>query len=465
MTKSPSAFFTTLTNLVEEAETEASTKPIRSVEDEIRSLAETMISLSKEAEGSDGKFSVSNITSITGGDGEKAQKLVEMNSRLTGYRNWRTKKITLDRQLESASAAGFMDQILDSDPEQDVVVNQADSTPSIFSQIQMALGGDVGALVGTTNEIRVNPAGGTWEHEILNALFATGNSPRPGASWTGDFVRRDGVALSAVRTPRGLDLIPFVDNPQSAYIFMQENQVVNMATATAEGSKLPESTLRAQEVILKMQRVGHILPVSEQILRNDIQAERYLNVRMPRLATLALEQQAFLGDGTSAELTGIASQVPAGNVLTQTVTSGAATKPINTVMKAMTAIMATGEANASGMIVHPFLWEDIVLSESASGGYYIGSPFVSPVSQLWGIPVVVSTMMNTAAAGPAALVGDFAMHSELALDPTQMTVQVGMIDDDYAKDQLTLKARVWAAMAVLRASAFARINPSAALTR
>ena len=80
--------------------------------------------------------------------------------------------------------------------------------------------------------------------------------------------------------------------------------------------------------------------------------------------------------------------------------------------------------------------------------------------RFYGVPVVINTGLNgtlTAAAGYGTLIGDFANHAEFAVNPGGAAVTVGTVNDQFNKDQMTLKSRIFGVMAVLRPQAFARI--------
>ena len=326
----------------------------------------------------------------------------------------------------------------------DQLVNSAGSLEGAFSQR------DTWHAIRFQN-IRNNP--------LWNATFQYGDgSSQTGAqatSWTPDPIRRPGVVDSATRRIRLLDLLTIIPNSQTSYQFMQEVGFVNAAARAAEGTALAESTLQVIEQNLKMERVGHHIPISENIWRNEDQARFYVERRMPYMGRVALENYAIdmLINGATAT-----ANAAAPNEVTVTGTVAAPTNLLNHVASMLRLIEENGETEADAVALAPRQWWNMVTSQDEEGRYHIPNPFLMPTPMIWGVPVVTSTKFDNTANGFSGLAGDFAMFAELAMDPREFQVTVGTVNAQYIEDQLTLKARVYAAMANLRPKAFSRLK-------
>jgi len=91
--------------------------------------------------------------------------------------------------------------------------------------------------------------------------------------------------------------------------------------------------------------------------------------------------------------------------------------------------------------------------KTTQGAYIWGNPDEAGAERMWGKPVI-PTMAITAGTG---LCGDFATwaHIDRALD---LTIEVGYVNDDFARNQKTLRAEEYVALEILRPSAFCQVT-------
>jgi HK97 family phage major capsid protein len=125
------------------------------------------------------------------------------------------------------------------------------------------------------------------------------------------------------------------------------------------------------------------------------------------------------------------------------------------VHKAMTQIrVAAGvllEPDAIGM--HPNDWQDLRLEKESSGAYLLGPAGMAGDKQVWGMPVVVSTVFTDG----TPLVGNFFRGATLWLREA-LEVTTGLSGTDFTQRRVSILAALRAAFAVGRATAFTTIT-------
>jgi HK97 family phage major capsid protein len=119
----------------------------------------------------------------------------------------------------------------------------------------------------------------------------------------------------------------------------------------------------------------------------------------------------------------------------------------------MTKVMYTGFAMPDYALFHPNDWEAIRLLPDATGNYLWGPPSTPGPATIWGLPV----LQSTAETENTAIVGAFGQYSKLV---TRMgtSIEVGMINDDFVKNQRVILAEMRAAFYVRRPTAFCKVT-------
>lgn len=267
------------------------------------------------------------------------------------------------------------------------------------------------------------------------------------AGWAPEVTRTGRLVDFATRPIQIIDLIPANTTSQAAIKYMEETTFVNNAAETSEGGQYAEAQLGLSERISPVQKIGTFLPVTDEQLEDEKQAEGYVNNRLPFMLRQRLDSQILNGDGNSPNLRGFLNVTGI-----QTQPKGSDPSP-DAVYKAMVLIQVTGRAMADTVVMHPLDWQDIRLLRTADGIYIWGSPSDSGPARIWGLPVAQSDALpqNT------GLVFD---SSFTELDTRRgIDVQVSNSHNDYfGKGQQAIRADVRVALVTYRPAAVCTVT-------
>jgi HK97 family phage major capsid protein len=251
-------------------------------------------------------------------------------------------------------------------------------------------------------------------------------------------------ALRRVVVP---DMIPQITTTASAVKYMEETTNTNNAAPVAEGATKPEDAFAYTERTVLVEVIATTLPVTEQQLDDVPQIQGIINNSLATHIMIAEENQILTGNGTSPQLQGFLTKTGV-----QTQAKGADPAP-SAIFKGMTLVRFTGFAEPSAVIIHPTDWQNIRLLQDSTGRYIWGDPWVPGIERLWGVPVV-QTPAETLG---TALTGDFATFSYIARR-MGLTIQVGYVNDNFAKNLKTIRAEIRIALIIRRPAAFAKIT-------
>ena len=388
---------------------------------------------------------------------EKSDKLVEVHSKLSAVQDAMVIKNELSESSRKIRQRNSGASDKDAEP------------PLTFSELQQAMLTGQGknlfdhfketiaeAGVEISKKLLKNNSGFTMDmgREILNTLFKTS------AGWA-PFVQREGtLILSAQRPIQVLDIIPTMPTSQSAIKYMEETTFANAAVEVAEGGAAPEAQLALTERTVNVQKLAVSLPVTEEQVDDVDEVEMYLNQRIPFMLRQRADHQVLLGDGAAPNLQGILDHATVQEqVFTKEAGNGIRpiTKPLNAFMKAKTKVALVGRAMPSAAIMHHSMWESLALQETASAGFYMGSPAGDFQMRIWGLPVVLADTLSVAASGDAGIVGDFTNFCSLRVRK-DFELDFGWSADDFLKGQMRIRGCARLAMITYRPPAFCKVS-------
>ncbi len=281
----------------------------------------------------------------------------------------------------------------------------------------------------------------------LKTLMSTG------AGFTPETTRTGRLVDFATRPIQVTDLVPHTTTSQAAVVYMEETTFTNAAAETAESVQgtpgtYPEAALVLTEQSSTVRKIAVFLPVTDEQLEDEPQAQGYINNRLPFMVSQRLDSQILVGNGTAPNLRGFLNVVGI-----QTQAKGVDPAP-DAVYKAMVKVRVTGRAQPNGLIYHPTNWQDIRLLRTADGLYIWGNPSDAGPERMWGLAVAQSDAITLG----TALVGDFANYTELAVR-RGIDVQVSNSHGTYfIEGKQALRADMRAALIAYRPTALCQVT-------
>jgi HK97 family phage major capsid protein len=267
------------------------------------------------------------------------------------------------------------------------------------------------------------------------------------AGWAPGEDRRNKVVPLATRPIELLDIIPTTTTGAGSITYFEETTSTNAAAETAEGDTKPEAALALTERTATVRKIAVLLPVTDEQLEDEPRVRSLIDNRLPFFVRQRLSLQAAAGNGTAPNLRGILN-------VSGIQTQAKSTDPTpDAVYKAMTKVMTTGQAIPDAYVTNPLDWQDVRLLRTSDGIYIWGSPSDPGPTRIWGLNVVLVQAMTE----NTGVVGDFANFSELAVR-RQVTVDVGYVNDDFAKNRQTFRAEMRAALIWYRPAAFCSVT-------
>lgn len=256
------------------------------------------------------------------------------------------------------------------------------------------------------------------------------------------------------------DVINISQTNASSVEYLVEDTYTPAADVVAASATKPEATVSYSRATAPVRTLAVHMPVTEQQLQDVPQMQNLIDNRLRYDLRKLEEKQMMYGAGTGENFTGILVH---GSVPAITRSAPADTTNLDRVRIGVTDVLISGyEPNA--LVVHPYDWEAMILLKATTKEYIwtIVTDPASGNSRIWGLRVVESVAAkNPASAQRYMLVGDFQRGATL-WDRQQVTVDVGYIDDQFIKNERTIRAEERAAFGVIAPKAFAKYETNAA---
>ena len=469
---------------------------------EEKRVAEILQKAAAEVTANDeGVMNFDTLTMWSGDTQEKTHKLIEFHSQLVGVRNALDQK-RRTAQMEELTAAEIIARNGGGDAQGviEAAIRKQINPSDLVSEACKTQHGK------SFREKLTEIANGQLQHMSVDLEFDKNMSAREffaatfktSAGWD-PFVEREPGWIPSRTTPiQVTDIVPMFMTERDAVKWMEETTYTPAAAETAEDGMVPESAYALTERTQPVQRVAHILPVTEEQMDDEPQVRDYINYIMPIGVRQRLDGQIISGDGAAPNLMGMlaygasgassarAATDQSGRMSLYRYTSNASvgnvtgiTKPWNVILSSCYQVKDHG-MGILGMqmpthaVLHPNIYLSCLQSESASGGYYVGGPASPLLGTAWGLGVVETTHLTDAvsanAGAPASrriggIIGDFSPMFIRLYMRHEFRTEFGLNGTDFRQYRTSVRSSVRACLAILRAGAFsALINPKAAGT-
>lgn len=251
------------------------------------------------------------------------------------------------------------------------------------------------------------------------------------------------------------DLIPVTPvTAGNGFTYFKEKLHTLGAGMVAEGAAKPQSNVTFDSVTDMIKKIAVWMPVTDEALDDVPQLYSYIQELLRYDLKLAEEGQILKGDGSGNNLNGLMTQATAFD----TALSKTGDTAIDTIRRAIYQVRKQSKRGADAVVMTELDWMNIELQKDGENRYLFANlqGLVMPV--LWGRPVVASDSMDEgdgSTTGGEFLTGSFAQGARI-YDRMAYTFKVGMINDDFVKNQRVLLVEERLGLAVRRPYAFVK---------
>lgn len=242
------------------------------------------------------------------------------------------------------------------------------------------------------------------EHkDVFTASGGTFTSPAFGTQ------QNDGIIIPAYRTQRVRDLFPTDTTTSNMIEYIRRTGYTNAARVVAErtaangslppagdstdvfGLKPPSNlTFTTEQAPIRV--IAHTIDVSKTVLDDEPRLQNIINGEMLYGLRLAEDAELLYGDGTGAHVLGIMN-VPGIQVYDGS-TGPTSDYKSDQIRRSLTLVMLA-YYESTGVVMHPFDWEDTELEKDSMGRYVITTNVAVGAEQtLWRNPVVATPAMT-----------------------------------------------------------------------
>ncbi|MFZ5935028.1 phage major capsid protein [Pseudomonas sp. HS6-2] len=250
------------------------------------------------------------------------------------------------------------------------------------------------------------------------------------------------------------DLIPSTPVTGKDFTYFVEKLHTRGAGMVNEGEAKPSSDVTFEEVTDTVKKIAVWMPVTDEALDDVPQLYAYIQELLRYDLKLKEEGQILKGDGTGKNLNGIMTQATAFNPALGKSSDTA----IDTVRRAIYQVGKQSKRSADAVVMTDLDWMNIELQKDGENRYLFANLQGLSTPILWGRPIVASDSMDEgdgSTTGGEFLVGSFSQGARI-YDRMAYTVKVGMINDDFIKNQRVVLVEERLGLAVRRKYAFVK---------
>lgn len=250
------------------------------------------------------------------------------------------------------------------------------------------------------------------------------------------------------------DLIPTTPVTGQSFTYFKELLHTLGAGMVAEGAAKPTSNVTFEQVTDIVKKIAVWMPVTDEALDDVPQLYSYIQELLRYDLELKREGQLLKGDGTGNNLNGIMTQA----TVFDPDLSKATDTAIDTVRRAIYQARKQSKLAPDAVVMSDLDWMNIELQKDGENRYLFANlqGLVTPV--LWGRPIVASDSMDEgdgSTTGGEFLTGSFQQGARI-YDRMGFTIKVGMINDDFIKNQRAILVEERLGLAVRKKFAFVK---------
>lgn len=242
---------------------------------------------------------------------------------------------------------------------------------------------------------------------------------------------------------RPLSLLDYLPSMRVTSNSFEYNRLVGYSSAAAyqatQGDLKAEGSLPTDLITASIATIAHHIPASRQVLADAPALQQQISSLLAYGVRAKLESEVIVGAGGTGEISGLTDS---GNFTAYTGAASGDTLA-DAVAKAEATMLAAGWRPGL-VVVHPDTWSEARRERADAGaGVYVAGSWRDPAPpSVWGIPLIT----NPAVTAGSMLILD--PSQVMVLDRQQASVEVGTINDQFARNCVTLLGELRAGLAV-----------------
>jgi HK97 family phage major capsid protein len=270
----------------------------------------------------------------------------------------------------------------------------------------------------------------------------------------------DVVRVTEQDTLRLRDVVNVSQTGSNAVEYLRMTSYTRAAAPVADSAAKPEAAMAFDVEIATVRTIAVTMPVTEQMLQDAPQVRNAIDVELLYDLDKTVEEQMLYGSGAGQNFAGLFNDtdVVAGR-------TEAGDTNLDKIRRAITDVRRSGYS-PNAVVIDPIDWEGIELLKGTDDRYVWAIVRDELGPRVWSLQVVETIAAEENAGNTTEerniAVGDFLRGATL-WDRQQASVAVGWVNDQFTKNQRTLRAELRAAWAVKRPLAFRKITTQAAV--
>ena len=217
-------------------------------------------------------------------------------------------------------------------------------------------------------------------------------------------------------------------NGKLSYIDWDEDTTVKAAAAVAEGAQFPESTAAFKGYDISLKKIGDTLPVNEEFFEDEVTAAAELEGFIQNNVESKIDTDLVNADGTGDNIKGLLASVPAYAAVASGI-QDANIYDLITIVKGAIVKPAGAKYRPDFVAMNNTTVNQLLLKKDQNDNYQF--PPSHPIFQM--------IVEDNAMPDNQLVVGDRRYGTIYEMGGVMLSK--GVIDKQFAKDQLTLKAR------------------------